>query len=332
MCLCGLKAEIRFTGVDALIEAGHWKRARQIAAARVQANPADAQAHAWLSKIASGFADLEASIREAEKAVQLDESNAAFHGQLAESCALMADKAHVLKSFPYVRRMRKEIDATLALDPRQVDTLLVDMLFSWKAPGIAGGDKQKARRIADQIVKISPAWGYLGWARLLQLQGDSAATEQALKKAVAAEPSFYRARVSLAVFFCDERNCPAPADAERYALEAIAVDPGAAAAYEVLARSYVAQQRWADLDRVLSRAENAVPDDLGPYFAAASRLAASGRDFDRAGVYLKRYLAQAPEGRQPTLAEARGLLNDVSRRAGRRSLDSNLKPVANITP
>lgn len=305
--------------VDALIEAGHWKRARAISLARIKANPNDAQAHAWLAKIATSFGDLDTAIREGERAVELDGSNAAFHGMLAECYALMADKSNILKGLACVRRMRREVDETLASDPRNIDTLLLEMVFSWKAPALAGGDKQKALRLAEQVVKISPAWGYLGEARLAQLQADDAATEVALKKAVAASPSFYRARVSLAIFYCGERTCPAPATAEVHAREAIALDPGAEAAYEVLARAYVAEKRWADLEAVLATAEKADPDDLGPYYAAASRLIATGQDFDRAERYLRRYLRQPAEGRRPTLAEAHSLLGEMYQHAGRKA-------------
>ena len=305
--------------MDALIEAGHWKRARSISFARIKANPNDAQAHAWLGKIATSFGDLDTAIREGECAVELDSHNAAFHGLLAESYALMADRSSILKGLGYVRRMRREVDAALALDPNSVDTLLLEMIFSWKAPVLAGGDKQKARHIADQLVKISPAWGYLGQARLAQLQGDDAATEAALKKAVEAGPSFYRARVSLAIFYCGERACPAPAMAERVAQQAIALDPGAAAAYEVLARAYVAQKRWTDLETLLAGAEKAVPDDLGPYYAAADRLVETGQDFDRAERYLRHYLGQPAEGREATAPQAHRLLADMYEHAGRKA-------------
>jgi tetratricopeptide (TPR) repeat protein len=305
--------------VGELIEAGHWKRARSILLDRIKANPNDAQAHAWLAKVATGFGDLDTAIREGERAVELAPSSAFCHGVLAESFALMADRSSILKGLAYVHRMKREIDATLAIDPQNVDTLLVEMVFSFKAPVLAGGDRQKAWRIAADLVRISPAWGYLGQARLMQLQGDEAGTEAALKKAVEAAPSFYRARALLATFYCGDRACPAPATAEAHAREAIALDPGAEAAYEVLARAYVAEKRWGDLDAILERAENSVPDNIGPYYAAANRLIETGQDFDRAERYLRHYLSQPAEGREPTAAEAHRLLGDMYEHAGRKS-------------
>ncbi len=304
--------------VNALMEAGHWKRARQISLERLKASPNDAQAHAWMSKIASSFGDLDMAVREAERAVALEPRNPAYQGQYAEACALMADRSSAVKGLIYVHRMKKAIEASLAVDPGHVDTMLVQMMFSWKAPGMAGGDRQKARRVADDIQRVSAAWGYLAHAQLADFQGDVAGAEWALRKAVLADPGFYRSRVLLAKSFCELPGpCRSPREAERYALEAIALDPSAEGGYNVLAQSYVAQKRWSELDAMLARAERMVPDDLGPYFAAAQRLVESGQDFDRAERYLQHYLSQPAEGRQPTHAEARRLMGEMSQRAGR---------------
>lgn len=319
MCL-GAFVAAAGTSVDALIEAGHWKRARAEAQARIAANPNDAQAHAWLGKVATAFGDLDTAVHETERAVELDGRNAGYHGLLAEACALTADRSNILKGLQFVRRMKKEADTALSIDPEHIDTLLLEMMFSYKAPSIAGGDKQKAQRLAEQVTAISPAWGYLGQARLFQLQGQTGpAVESVLKKAILAAPAFYRARLSLAQYYCGEMNCLSPTAAERAAQEAIAVDAGAEGAYEVLARAYVAQKRWSELETLLPKAEAAVPDNLGPYYAAARRLADEGQDFDRAERYLRRYMSQPTEGREPTIAEARRLLAEMYQKTGRKS-------------
>lgn len=300
------------------MEAGHWKRALQIAQAQVQANSGDAQAHAWLAKIKSAFGDLEGSMTEASRAIAIDNRNATAHGLLAESCALVADRSNPVKGLGYVRCMKREVAAALAIDPRHTDTMLVEMMFDFKAPAIVGGDKKQARRIAGQILAIAPSWGYLAHARLLQDSGDDATTEEMLKKAVGADPNFYRARLSLARFYCCTARTRRPDRAEQAAKDALALDPGASGAYEILARVYASAQRWSDLDDILARAERAVPDDRGAYLEAARGLSDAGQDFRRAERYIAAYLAQPPEGRQPTHAEARYLLATLFEREGRK--------------
>ncbi|MDZ4797531.1 MAG: hypothetical protein SGI92_05170 [Bryobacteraceae bacterium] len=305
--------------VDALIEAGHWKRVRGIAEAQVKSDANNAQAHFWLAKVLPGFNDFDSALAHAEKAVALAGNNAAYHGQLAEVCALIADRSSAVKGFTFVRRMRKEIDAALAINARHTDTLLVDMMFSFKAPGIAGGDRKKAFQIADRIQSISPEWGYLAHARLLQDGTDDKTTEQMLLNAVKASPSFYRARASLARFYCCTAQQKRPDRAESAALQAVSADPAATPAYEVLARIYAQQERWAELDKLLQRAEHAVPDDFAPYYAAAQGCFDVGKDFERGRSYLTRYLGQPVEGRQPTHAEGRWLLARMYEKEGRRA-------------
>ena len=322
LCLCAAATSLpapNNESVDALIESGHWKRARQAAEVRLKANPNDAQAHAWLSKIKSGFGDLEGSIDEAERAVALNPNSAAFHGQLAEACALMADRSSVLKGLLYARRMKKEISAALALDPNHVDTLLVEMMYAWKAPAMAGGDRDRAWQIAAHIGRVSPVWGYLARARLAQEEGNDKEVETALRKAVEADPSFYRARLALARFYCCSAQQKRYALAEQVAREAITLDPSNAGGWEILARVYAAQGRGAELNDALARAESAAPDDLTPYYAAASVLFETGRDFAHAEQYLWRYLGQQVEGREPSYAEACWLLAELFEHEGRKS-------------
>ncbi len=322
MCLYGAAAVLpapNAESVAALIESGHWKRARQEAELRLKTNPNDAQAYAWLSKVKSSFGDLEGAMADAERAVELNPNSAAFHGQLAEVCGMMADRTSLLKGLVYAHRLKREVAAALAIDPNQIDTLLVQMMYAWKAPTVAGGDRNEAWQVAAHIGRVSPAWGNLARARLAQDEGDDKTVETALKNAVAADPSLYRAHMELARFYCCTAQHKRYSDAERVARDAIALDPGNTGGWEILARLYAGERRGAELNDVLTRAEAAVPDDLTPYYAAASVLFETGQDFTHAEQYLMRYLGQRVEGREPSQAEACWLLAELYEHEGRKS-------------
>jgi tetratricopeptide (TPR) repeat protein len=304
---------------DAIMEAGHWKRLRQMTEEKLKANPNDAAARLWMSKIKSSFGDHYGALLEAERAVALDSGNPGAQAQLAEASAFLADRTGPIAALGHVRRMKKALDAALAINPNSLDALLVQMMFSWKAPGIAGGDKKKAVKVADQIVATLPVWGNLAHARLLQDSGDDAAIERWLLGAVKADPKFYRARISLARFYCCTAKGKKLDKAEAAALEAIRMDPAAAAGYEALAYVYAAGQRFGDLEALLGRAAKAVPDDFAPYYFAANGLVDVGRDFRRAEQYLNHYLSGNPEGRQPTHAQTRMLLASLYTKEGRKA-------------
>ena len=303
--------------IDDLIESNHWKQALQAVQSRINSNPSDAQAHAWMSKIKESFGDLAASLAEAQKAVDLDARNPEFHGQLAEACAMTADISHVLKSLVYVHCMKREVELALTIDPRNINTMLVEMMFSLKAPGIAGGDKARARKISDDIRNISPSWGYLAAARLLQDMDNDPVKEDLLNRAVEADPKFYRARMALATFYAINAHQKRPEQAEKLAKGMIALDPSNEGGYEILARVYAAGGHWAELDEILEKASKAVPEDAGPYYAAADALNDSGMETVRGERYLEKYLSQPPEGRQPGHAKARWLLAKFYSREGK---------------
>lgn len=301
------------------MEAGHWKRLRQMTEEKLKANPNDPQAHLWLSKIKSSFGDHNGALLEAERAAALDPQNPGAHAQLAEASAFLADRTGPITALGHVRRMKKSLDAALALNPKNLDALLVQMMFSWKAPAIAGGDKKKALKVADDITKNLPVWGNLAHARLLQDSGDDAAIESWLLGAVKADPTFFRARISLARFYCCTAKTKQLDKAEQAANEAIRMDPTSAAGYEALASVHAAAQRWPELEATLARATKAVPDDMAPYYFAAAALLEIGRDFRRAEQYLNHYLSGTPEGRQPTHAQTHQLLATLYTKEGRKS-------------
>lgn len=290
--------------------------------ARLHANPKDAFALYLSSKVWASFGNLDKGLECAEEAVALEPHSPDFLSQLAEMHVRLADRVSVLKQINFVRKFRKEVDTALSLDPRHVDTFLVNIMFLSRAPMVAGGDKKRANAMAQQLVQIDPNWGYLVQARIAEADKDDARIERVLTKAIEAKPSSYLARYSLAKFYCCVSVHHRLDAAERQARDAIRVDPGQSGGYDILARVFAVQQRWPELDAILVESESKVPDDLSPYYQAANSLIDEGKDLDRAERYLKKYLSQEPEGRQPTAADGRRLLASIGSHRGRNSSEA----------
>jgi Tfp pilus assembly protein PilF len=138
--------------------------------------------------------------------------------------------------------------------------------------------------------------------------------EKMLRQAVEAGPSNYRARVALAWFELAHNN---PEEARRGAEAAVAIDGTRVDGFAALASVYAGRGQNVELDAVLATAEKQVPDDLLPYYRAGDTLLRAGRDLDRAERYLRRYLAAEPEGNEPTLAEARRKVEQISEKRNR---------------
>jgi len=305
------------SAADKLVDANHYKRARVLVEARLHQNPNDPHALYLSSRIEEALGNLPGALSLAEKSVAIDAGNVSYHAQLAECYAYTADHSSWVKGITYVRLMKKEIAAALALHRHDSDTLLVAMMFAFHAPAIAGGDRKKAHDLADEIVHNDPHWGWLAEARLAQEDSTDDRIEVLLKKAVQADPRHYRALQEMATFYCCVSKHKNPVETERVGRQMVALDPSQAAGYAALASSYARAGRWADLDAVLAQAEKAVPDDLAPYYQAAQSLIDTNQDLPRAEKYLARYVTQDPEGREPDRVQTKWLLAALYEKNGR---------------
>jgi tetratricopeptide (TPR) repeat protein len=304
----------------ALIDGGHWKRLRALAAPRVAANPNDAQAAFLLGYAKWAFGDLDGAQPLAEKAVALDGRNADFHYLLARVYGKRAQRAGMLKGMSPAGKFRKSCEAALAIDPNHVDAMLDMMEFYYEAPGVAGGDKKRAAELVGRVTSLNPTRGYLAQADLAsrEKEPDWKKIESLERKALESNPKSYQARLSLAGLYTSE-PFQRYDESEQLARAALELDPTRSGAYSVLAQLYVLQDRWPDLDRILAEAEKAVPEDLTPYYQAGRLMTVKEKDPPRAERYLRKYLSQEPEGLKPSLASAHWRLGLTLEKEGRKS-------------
>jgi hypothetical protein len=311
LCLLSGLTFAQQTPAEQWIEAGHWKRARTVVEARMREAPRDPLANFLLSQIRGAFGDRSSTpLSLAETAVSLDGRTARYHRQVAEVLGVSAQHANAFQQLMLARRFRKEIDAALALDGRDVQAHRDLLEFYLLAPGIAGGSRRQAAAEADRIAALDAAEGLLAKARVASFDRHAAQASAFLKEAANVQPPSYRAHIALAEFSLEPEHAD-PAAAESAARDAIAQDPGRADAYAELAAVYAGRGASSELDAVLDRAGREVGDDLYPSYRAAASLLAGARDLDRAARYLRAYMAQEPEGNRPTQAEAARLLERV---------------------
>ena len=275
--------------------------------ARLRESPGDALAAYLMSQIRFAFGDHDSPLALAAKAVTLDGNVAKYHRQLAEVTGVMAQHAGLFQQLVLARRFKKEIDAALALDAKDIQALRDAMEFYLLAPGIAGGDKEKAPAVAEQIAVIDRSEGFRAEARLAQFRKDSGSEEALLRKAANAVPANYKASIALAQFELSKEN-PELETAESAARQALQIDRTRVDAYSTLAAVEASGARWEELDKLLLEADEAVPDDLTPHYRAAETMLRMGKNLAVAERNLRQYLAEEPEGYEPSEADARDKL------------------------
>jgi hypothetical protein len=289
---------------EKLIDAGHWKQARTIVEARIHQAPDDALANFLLSQVRNAFGDYNSPLPLAEKAVALDGRVAKYHRQLAEVLGVEAQHAGPIKIVFLAHQFRNEIDTAISLDPHDLQAQRDLLEYYLVAPGIAGGDVQKAAATAGHIGALDSAEGFLARARIASFRKQTAETEAMLAKAVRTQPSNYRALTELATFYLSADHANREA-AENAGKDLLKLDRSRVDAYVVLAQVYAQACDWNALDATLAQGSTESPDDLAPYYRAAEVLLGNRRDPARAAQYLRAYLGRDPEGNEPSWADAR---------------------------
>lgn len=315
LALLAFPLAARSDAVTDLMERGRWKEARAAVAAR---KPNEARTYYLKSRVHLAFNQLDQALASAEQAVALEPKNADYHYQVSEACGVMAQRAGKVKAFGLARRLRKEAEQAVALDPKHLEAREILVDFFSIAPGLIGGDKKKAAAIAEEIARISPARGAIRKAEIALRAKDEVGAEKLYLQAIDADPSNYPARMALCQIYASEER-EQWAMVEKHARAALAIDPGRAGAYSVLAGLYARRQRWSDLDAILVEAGRAVPGNLTPQYQAGRVLLVERGDSTRAERYLRQYIAVEPEGRSPTIAHARWRLGQALERQGRKA-------------
>ena len=301
--------------IKKLIDADHWKRARALAAAQLAANPKDVAALTWMSIIEESFNRFDSAKSYAERAISADSHYPDAHAQLARLNAELAESAAVWKQVGLLRVMKRELEAAYQLEANNLDALLVDMMFTFKAPGLVGGGRSKAHEIAQKILRAYPDWGRMAEAKLAQAESNEPSALRWLRDGSSGN---YRIQSNLAQLLCCLSTHPQVDDAIRIAQSMLRAESGRVDAYSLLVRCYVAKGMLTDVDPMITQAAHNVPDDPSPLYWAARSLVEQKREPQRAEAYIQQYLSQEPEGRAPTAAEARWTLGLALEQQGRK--------------
>ena len=317
VCVLGLPAAAESPGAD-LAEHGHWKRLKALVEPRAAANPNDAEAQWLLSLVRMAFHDVDGALAPAEKAAALDPNNAEYRWQVAQVVGEQAASAGIFKQLGLAKRFKREAEGALALRPSFTDAMIGLIEFYDRAPGIAGGDKNKAAAMLDQVSAVNKVDGCIARVRRLGRQSPLpvAEIEQVWVQAVQAEPSRYEPHINLASIYAGG-DPPRLELAEKEALLAKKIDIDRVTPYAMLASIYATRERWPALDAELAEAEKQIPDNLVPYLRAAVSLLKTGKDLPRAERYARKYLSQDPEPTSNPPAVAHWRLGLILEKQGR---------------
>lgn len=267
---------------SALLSAGRMDDAIRTLNSQIAADPNNAEAHTLLSRAYYSLGDFETAIKHGEKAVQLKPGNSSYHYELGKAYGDKADSVGAFSAIGPAKKARSEFERALQLDPNNRKARLALTEFYVEAPGIMGGGKDKARKLADEIATSDPATA--SWIRAIVANKE--------KKWAEAEKEF--------------RN-------------SIAASGSAASAWIDLARFYAWSKRWNDFESAMSTALTSGKKRPGDLFTAAELLIGTNRNYPAAEQALRTYIDGGAKDEEGPAFRAHFLLGQLYDKQGNKT-------------
>ena len=243
----------------ALLESGKADEALRVFNARIEKNPNDAEAYNLLARVYFQLERWDDSIRAAEKSVSLQPQNSEYHQWLGRAYGEKADslgRLHPLSALSLVRKVKTEMEKSISTDSsgKNLEARADLAEFYTEAPSVMGGDKTRARQLADDVLKADPALAHYMYGRIEEKANSKSKAEQEYKSAIQASGNLSRYWVALASF-------------------------------------YRRAGRLQEMENAVNQSLTARHQTSVPFFDAASLLLQAGRNYPGAIQLFRKYLA-----------------------------------------
>ena len=169
--------------------------------ARIHQDQGNAQAHNVACRLYFQIENWDEAIRTCEKAAALAPQNSEFHEWLGRSYGLKAENVGALRAFTLVRKVKAECERAVSLGKDNVMAHADLAEFYIEAPGFMGGDKAKARKLAETVSNRDAAEAHYMLARLEEKLGDRNKAEAEFKSAIETSGNLAHYWVDLAGFY-----------------------------------------------------------------------------------------------------------------------------------
>lgn len=145
-----------------------------------------------------GIEDYKAAQKSLEQAVRKNPASSTYHYWLGLAIGRRAETMTGFGRFRAMglaKKVKGQFERAVELDDSNIEALEALQNFHFQAPGVVGGDKAEARKIADRVKQLDEARGAIAWARCYERDKDytNAAAQYALARKLAPDNTEYLA-------------------------------------------------------------------------------------------------------------------------------------------
>lgn len=197
-------------------------------------------ARIWLGKSFLKLRRWSDAVDQMEEAVKSAPESSEAHLWLGRAYGMKAANSFFLTALGLARKVAKEFETAIRLDPENLDARFDLLEFCIEAPSLVGGGKDKAQLQAEAIARLNKRLGYAARAQIVEHDKEWQAAGDELKQATESFPDDPGAFSDLAgyLFRRGDYNGAASASAR-----ALALRPQYPAAQVTLAASEIRQRK-----------------------------------------------------------------------------------------
>ena len=149
------------------------------------ASGADAEIASIRAALRTG--DVDGAVALAEKAAKEDPKSSNLALWLGRAYGQKARKASILTQLSWAKKCKGAFERAVLLDPANLDARSDLISYLVNAPGLAGGDRDEARRQADEIRTRDAVRGHLAWGFIFEADKDLPTAEAEYRSAAESE-------------------------------------------------------------------------------------------------------------------------------------------------
>ena len=221
----------------ALVGKGKLAEAKTTFESLLKQNDKNAEAHYRLGLILINrrFLNEDDAVDHMEQAVEINSANADYQYGLGAAYGIKAQNAGVIKQAFLAPKVKGAFEKAVSLNPKLVEAHIGLAQYYWRAPGIMGGDMEKAYKEADIAIQLDEMRGRPLKANILLAEKKNAEASQEMKVLTAHWAKDWRAWRTAGVFFWrNQMTDDAVASFEHY----VALRPDTADSHQFLAQAY----------------------------------------------------------------------------------------------
>lgn len=165
-----------------LFEANKLLEARETFLKFSKEHPQNARCYVYLGRISFAEQEYKQAEKWFKKAVELEAANSDYNLWLAQTYAARIRKASFFSKMSLAKKSRKYFEVAVQLDENNVAAREGLGNYYLNAPGIAGGDLNKALQQAQELVKMDEPKGHILLARIYEKKKQMTLAEQEYKR------------------------------------------------------------------------------------------------------------------------------------------------------